>query len=225
MEQRIVTKPSFYTNIMLLSIPIILQQFLRVSVDLCDSIMLGRIDQVQMAAVSQAQQIFFVFYTVCNGFAVGCSVLIAQYWGLQRKEEIKTLFAIGSKIIAVFAIIISAIVLIRPDHEDLQQRSGSDRTGSFLFKDRGVDVHPMRGEFNVVRMLQGNRADEDLLRGKCGILSDQSDPGLLHDLRKIRFSGAGDPGQRSRSRDRKTHRIWHSSLVYYKERENASDEA
>ena len=27
MEQRIVTKPSFYTNIMLLSIPIILQQF------------------------------------------------------------------------------------------------------------------------------------------------------------------------------------------------------
>lgn len=115
MEQRIVTKPSFYTNIMLLSIPIILQQFLRVSVDLCDSIMLGRIDQVQMAAVSQAQQIFFVFYTVCNGFAVGCSVLIAQYWGLQRKEEIKTLFAIGSKIIAVFAIIISAIVLIRPD--------------------------------------------------------------------------------------------------------------
>lgn len=109
MEQRIVTKPSFYTNIMLLSIPIILQQFLRVSVDLCDSIMLGRIDQVQMAAVSQAQQIFFVFYTVCNGFAVGCSVLIAQYWGLQRKEEIKTLFAIGSKIIAVFAIIISAI--------------------------------------------------------------------------------------------------------------------
>ena len=69
MEQRIVTKPSFYTNIMLLSIPIILQQFLRVSVDLCDSIMLGRIDQVQMAAVSQAQQIFFVFYTVCNGFA------------------------------------------------------------------------------------------------------------------------------------------------------------
>ena len=115
MEQRIVTKTSFYTNIMLLSIPIILQQFLRVSVDLCDSIMLGRIDQVQMAAVSQAQQIFFVFYTVCNGFAVGCSVLIAQYWGLQRKEEIKTLFAIGSKIIAVFAIIISAIVLIRPD--------------------------------------------------------------------------------------------------------------
>ena len=88
-----------------------------------------------------------------------------------------------------------------------------------------MDVHPMRGEFNVVRMLQGNRADEDLLRGKCGILSDQSDPGLLHDLRKIRFSGAGDPGQRSRSRDRKTHRIWHSSLVYYKERENASDEA
>ena len=207
MEQRIVTKPSFYTNIMLLSIPIILQQFLRVSVDLCDSIMLGRIDQVQMAAVSQAQQIFFVFYTVCNGFAVGCSVLIAQYWGLQRKEEIKTLFAIGSKIIAVFAIIISAIVLIRPDQ--VMRIYSSD-----------PEVIALGASYlRIAAWMYTPCAVSSMLFACC------RDPGLLHDLRKIWFSGAGDPGQRSRSRDRKTHRIWHSSLVYYKERENTSDAA
>lgn len=57
-REMFVTSPQFYRTIVLLSVPIILQQLLRVSVDTLDSIMLGRIDQVQMSAVSQAQQIF-----------------------------------------------------------------------------------------------------------------------------------------------------------------------
>ncbi len=52
----------------------------------------------------------------------------------------------------------------------------------------------MRGEFNVVRMLQGNRADEDLLRGKCGILSDQPDPGLRMIFGKFGFPELGIRG-------------------------------
>lgn len=114
-EDVIVTKPCFYQNILLLSVPIILQQFLRVSVDTADSIMLGQIDQIQMSAVSQAQQIFFIFYTLCNGFAMGCSVLIAQYWGKQAKEPIRTLFAIGIRWVAIFAVCVSALVIGNPE--------------------------------------------------------------------------------------------------------------
>lgn len=110
-----VTRSSFYRNILILALPIILQQFLRVSVDTLDSIMLGQIDQIQMSAVSQAQQIFFVFYTVCNGFAVGCCVLISQYWGKRDLDSIRTLFAVGVRYIAVFAIAVAAVVMIWPD--------------------------------------------------------------------------------------------------------------
>jgi len=88
----IIREAQFYSRILMLALPIILQQFLRVSVDTADSIMLGRIDQLQVSAVSQAQQIFFIFYTLCNGFSAGCCVLIAQYWGRQGKEEIRILF-------------------------------------------------------------------------------------------------------------------------------------
>ena len=104
-REMFVTSPQFYRTIVLLSVPIILQQLLRVSVDTLDSIMLGRIDQVQMSAVSQAQQIFFIFYTVCSGFSAGCSVLIAQYWGRRDTESIKTLVAIGVRSIAVFGVL------------------------------------------------------------------------------------------------------------------------
>ena len=110
-----VTRSTFYRNILILALPIILQQFLRVSVDTLDSIMLGQIDQIQMSAVSQAQQIFFVFYTVCNGFAVGCCVLISQYWGKRDLDSIRTLFAVGVRYIAVFAIAVAAVVMIWPD--------------------------------------------------------------------------------------------------------------
>lgn len=60
----VIREAQFYSRILMLGVPIILQQFLRVSVDTADSIMLGRIDQVQMSAVSQAQQIFFILYAM-----------------------------------------------------------------------------------------------------------------------------------------------------------------
>ncbi|MBR6616172.1 MAG: hypothetical protein IKK95_09480, partial [Lachnospiraceae bacterium] len=101
----IVLSKQFYINILVLSLPVIMQQLLRVSVDTLDSIMLGHIDQLQMSAVSQAQQIFFIFYTVCCGIGAGCCVLVAQYWGKHDRDTIKTLGAIGIKGAAVFGVI------------------------------------------------------------------------------------------------------------------------
>jgi len=112
----IVKDRRFYTNILLMSVPIILQQLLRVSVDTADSIMLGNIEQSHMAAVSQAKQIFFVFYTMCNGFATGASVLISQHWGKNETDRIRTLFVTGIKNIAVFSLIISALIFIFPEY-------------------------------------------------------------------------------------------------------------
>ncbi len=107
----IVRQSSFYTNILILSVPIILQQLLRVSVDTIDSIMLGRTSQLQMAAVTQAKQIFFIFYTVCSGFAAGASVLVSQYWGKNETDKIKTLFATGVKAVSIFAVITTVLTV------------------------------------------------------------------------------------------------------------------
>lgn len=114
-KRGIVVSKQFYLNVLILAFPVILQQLLRVSVDTLDSIMLGQIDQIQMSAVSQAQQIFFIFYTVCNGFAGGCCVLVAQYWGKRDQDTIKTLLAIGVRAAAIFGVIFSVIVMIWPD--------------------------------------------------------------------------------------------------------------
>lgn len=151
-REMFVTSPQFYRTIVLLSVPIILQQLLRVSVDTLDSIMLGRIDQVQMSAVSQAQQIFFIFYTVCSGFSAGCSVLIAQYWGRRDTESIKTLVAIGVRSIAVFG---CGDDLAGTAFKDIQQRSGADPSGSAVFKDRLPHVSGLRRQYHDLCLLPG----------------------------------------------------------------------
>lgn len=110
----VVTDRRFYSRMLTLAIPLILQHFLRVSVDMADSLMLGRIDQTQMSAISQAQQVFFIYYTLCNGFSAGCSVLVAQYWGRKDKERIKTIFAVGLRTIILFSLPVSALVITLP---------------------------------------------------------------------------------------------------------------
>lgn len=80
MKLDIVRDRKFYRMIAALAVPIMLQDLLRISVDTFNSILLGSYDQLQMAALSQANQVFFIYYTVVNGFAVGAGVLAAQYW-------------------------------------------------------------------------------------------------------------------------------------------------
>ena len=57
---------------------------------------------------------FFIFYTICNGFAVGCCVLVAQYWGRQDVNAIKTILAIALRAIAVFGLIVTVLVMLFP---------------------------------------------------------------------------------------------------------------
>ena len=105
---------ALYGNIFSLALPIILQQLLRISVDTVNSVLLGSIDQLQMTAVTQADQVFFIYYTVCNGFAVGCCVLIAQYWGRRDLEAIRTVLATALRTIALFGLCFTAVVMAAP---------------------------------------------------------------------------------------------------------------
>lgn len=113
-ESKIIRDPRFYAEVLILAFPLILQQLLRISVNTLDSIMLGSIDQIHMSAVSQAQQVFFIFYAISNGFAVGSCVLIAQYWGRKDINVIKTLIAASVKNAAVYGLVVAMLVFLFP---------------------------------------------------------------------------------------------------------------
>lgn len=105
----------FYQRILVLMVPLVLQQLLRISVDTVNSIFLGRIDQLQMSAVSQANQIFFIFYTIVSGLSVGCAVMVAQYWGKKDKETISIIISHALRNAFVIGLVATILVALFPE--------------------------------------------------------------------------------------------------------------
>ena len=82
----------FYGKLWKLTVPIAVQSLMLASVAAADAIMLGRVEQNAMAAVSLATQIQFIQNMVLGAIVAGLVILGAQYWGKGDKKTINDLF-------------------------------------------------------------------------------------------------------------------------------------
>jgi len=64
-----------------LALPVAAHEFLMSMVNIVDTIMVGTIDETSIAAVSLANQFFFVFILMMVGICSGSNIFIAQYFG------------------------------------------------------------------------------------------------------------------------------------------------
>lgn len=110
----LITEKKFYSLFWMLALPLTLQQLLLISVDALNTLMLGQFSEIQMTAVSQASQVFFVFSVICYGFASACCIIVSQYYGKKDFESIKTIIAQTVRFNAMFGLIVSAAVFIFP---------------------------------------------------------------------------------------------------------------
>ena len=80
-EMKSVDNEVFYGKLKQISLPIILQSLMLSLVAAGDALMLGRVAQEQMTAVSLATQIQFVQNMFLFAITGAASILGAQYWG------------------------------------------------------------------------------------------------------------------------------------------------
>ena len=80
---------TFYKKMLIIAIPIALQNLITVGVSMADTVMLGALGEEALSASSLANQLFFVFTLVVYGTAGGTNVLIAQFWGKKDIQKIK----------------------------------------------------------------------------------------------------------------------------------------
>ena len=111
MSRSIVKEKAFYKHILGLSIPLILQMLLSISVDTISALLLGNLSQAGMTAVTQANQVSWIIKVIVCGFAGGTSLLTSQYWGLKQKDPIKTILAISLRFMGAFCIATTLIVM------------------------------------------------------------------------------------------------------------------
>ena len=84
-----IDKREFYGKLKKLALPIAFQSLMLAAVAACDALMLGRVAQDQMTAVSLATQIQFVQNMFLMAATAAGSILGAQYWGKGDRETVR----------------------------------------------------------------------------------------------------------------------------------------
>lgn len=105
----------FYKMVLFLSFPIILQNLIASSVNMLDTMMIGRVGEVELAAVGIANQFYFIFSLFVMGISSGCAVFISQLWGKRDKNNIQKVLGIGLLGGVVITIVFTLGGLIFPE--------------------------------------------------------------------------------------------------------------
>ena len=108
-------KRSLRKEIVRLAFPIALQQFMTALVGACDAIMLGKLSQDAMSAVSLATQVTFVFNLFMFAFMAGENMFVAQYYGKGDYTGISQVFSLVTKICGCIAVVFLAGSLFFPE--------------------------------------------------------------------------------------------------------------
>ena len=114
MQQPTGKDAAFYHKLVTLVFPIAFQQFMLAAVNASDALMLGRLNQDALSAVSLAGQVQFVFNLFMGGLTVGTSILAAQYYGKGDTASIEKIFAYVVKISAAISAVFFFAALLFP---------------------------------------------------------------------------------------------------------------
>lgn len=99
----------FYKRLLVLTLPIVIQNLITTSLNMLDTLMIGSLGEVQLAAVGVANQFYFLYSLLVMGIGAGCSILIAQLWGKKDEAKIHSVLKLGLIAATLFAIVFMVI--------------------------------------------------------------------------------------------------------------------
>lgn len=110
------TEPNYYKRLLLLAMPIVLQQIISVSLNLVDNIMIGKLGPLPLAAVGSANQVFGIYSMILFGLFSGAAVPLAQYFGVRDFKSIRGIVGMDVILCLVMGIpTVIAVVVAAPE--------------------------------------------------------------------------------------------------------------
>ncbi len=99
---------AYWKTLMLIALPVSLQNFFSASLNLVDNVMVGQLGDTALASVGISNTVFFLMIVLIFGVGSGCSIFIAQYYGRGDHKGIKHTVAIGY----ILCIVLSSVFMI-----------------------------------------------------------------------------------------------------------------
>ncbi len=107
---------AFYKTLLVISLPVALQQLISLAVVMLDNVMVGSLGDVSLSAVSQANQVTVFFTFFVRGISGGAALLISQYWGKKNTERIKQIFSVTFITTVLLAGSVAILVFLFPSY-------------------------------------------------------------------------------------------------------------
>ncbi len=114
-KQHIENNREFYSGLRLIAVPIALQQLITTSLNMVDTLMVGKVSVDAVAAVGVANQYYFLLSMVMFGVYSGGMVYFSQYWGKREVHNIHRLLGFTLILGALMAFIFGGIAAINPE--------------------------------------------------------------------------------------------------------------
>lgn len=112
---QLVKERSFYKSVLMIMIPVALQQAINMGVNMMDTMMLGSFGEIQLSASSLANQYYNFYQIFCFGIIGGASVLAAQYWGAGNKEHVRETFSMALRLVLGLSVFFSVLTWLFPE--------------------------------------------------------------------------------------------------------------
>lgn len=108
-------KKVFNARLRTLAVPLALQSLLNALVGASDALMLGRLNQDSIAAVSLANQVFFVMTLFTGTITSASGILIAQYWGKKDYKNAGRFLAMAIRYSVLISLVFFTAALVFPE--------------------------------------------------------------------------------------------------------------
>ena len=104
----------FLKTLLTIALPIMLQNFLNAFVNIIDTVMIGKLGTVELAAVGLGNQLFFLLNLILYGIASGSMVFTAQFWGKKDFKGLQKTLGISMSAAVCFSIIFTVCCIRMP---------------------------------------------------------------------------------------------------------------
>ncbi|AFS77423.1 MATE efflux family protein [Gottschalkia acidurici 9a] len=86
---------TFYKAMFSIAIPVTIQNLISSSLNMVDTLMVTKLGSTNVAAVGQANQVFFLLTLLLFGISSGASIFIAQFWGKRDRINIRRVLGLA----------------------------------------------------------------------------------------------------------------------------------
>ena len=105
MFRKFIGDKAFYSRVITITIPILIQNIITNFVNLIDNIMVGQVGTEQMTGVAVVNQLIFVFSICIFGGISGPGIFTAQYYGKNDQKGVRDTFRFKLMIVTVMTVI------------------------------------------------------------------------------------------------------------------------